>query len=309
VWDLGSSSFQVLVCDADECGGLQPVMRRRALLNLGLSVGAKGAIPAERIAASLAAVKRLRSGLDEARPDVVVALATAALRDADNGEEVVARLERHVGRPIRILDGEHEARLCFIGQRGGVWMGQGPTAGVDLGGGSFEVAVGQGPEILLAASAPVGATRLRGELALGDTLDAADRSAIRARTAMAAAGLATALAVFPGVTRRTVVSGGTARALARLATARLGDREGQGSGDVRQVELPAGQVDELAEHLAGLDLKRRLALPGMPPRRAAMLPVGASILSTIADELAVERFVVSVWGLREGALLDALSRL
>src|SRR5580704_6222861 len=65
VWDLGSSSFQVLVCDAGPCGTLDPVLRRRALLNLGFSVGARGSIPPDRLAASVAAAGRLRRALDE----------------------------------------------------------------------------------------------------------------------------------------------------------------------------------------------------------------------------------------------------
>jgi len=283
-------------------------MRRRALLNLGFAVGATGLVPADRLAASVAAAGRLRRALDEVRPDVVVALATAAIRDATNGPEVVARLERVVGTSVRVLEGEEEARLCFGGQRAGVWMGEGPALGLDLGGGSFEVAVGRGREVVLATSAPVGATRLQGELATGDPLTETDRAAIRTRTAEALVPVRAALAPWPAVAARTVVSGGTARALARLATARTRGRPSGRSNEVNQVELPAHQVAELASRLAGLDLRGRLALPGMPPRRAPMLPLGAAILETFAQELGVDHFVVSEWGLREGALLDAVAR-
>lgn len=308
VWDLGSSSFQVLVCDAGPCGTLEPVLRRRALLNLGFAVGARGSIPPDRLAASVAAAGRLRRALDDVRPDVVVALATAAIRDASNGPQVVARLERVVGSPVRVLDGEEEARLCFTGQRAGVWIGEGPVLGLDLGGGSFEVAVGTAHEVRLAMSAPVGATRLQGELATGDPLSDADRSAIRQRTLAAVEPLASALAGYPGVTNRVVVSGGTARALARLAMARTRGRSSGRSNEVNQVELPTRQVAELASRLAVLDLPQRLALSGMPPRRAPMLPIGAAILETFAAGLGVDHFVVSEWGLREGALLDAIAR-
>jgi exopolyphosphatase/guanosine-5'-triphosphate,3'-diphosphate pyrophosphatase len=308
VWDLGSSSFQVLVCDAGPCGTLEPVMRRRALLNLGFAVGARGLIPADRLAASIAAATRLRRALDEVRPDVVVALATAALRDATNGAQVVARLERVVGTPVRVLDGEEEARLSFGGQRAGIWMGEGPVLGLDLGGGSFEVAVGNAHEVMVATSAPVGATRLQGELATGDPLSKADRSAIRARTAEVLGPVDAVLADYPGVTHRTIVSGGTARALARLATGRTRGRPSGRASEVNQVELPTRQVAELADQLAALDLRERLALPGMPARRAPMLPIGAAILETFAVNLGVDHFVVSEWGLREGALLDAIDR-
>lgn len=307
MWDLGSSSFQVLACD-HRGGALVPVLRRRALLNLGMAVGASGAIPRDRVAACLSAVKRLRRALDTARPDVVVALATAALRDASNGPEVVDRIAQVVGHPVQVLNGEEEARLCFVGQRAGVWTGPGPNLGVDLGGGSFEVAVGSARGLDYAVSAPVGATRLRGEMGGADRLGPAERELVRRRTADALVEVRAGLGRYPGITRRTVVSGGTARALARLATAPTRERESASSSEVNQVELPAGQVHELADQLAVLDLEERLALPGMPARRAPMLPIGAAILATLAEELQVERFVVSVWGLREGALLDVLSR-
>jgi exopolyphosphatase/guanosine-5'-triphosphate,3'-diphosphate pyrophosphatase len=256
----------------------------------------------------MAAASRLRRALDEVQPDVVVALATAAIRDASNGPDVVARLERVVGTTVRVLGGEEEARLCFGGQRAGVWIGDGPVLGLDLGGGSFEVAVGNADEVMVATSAPVGATRLQGELATGDPLSEADRSAIGARTVEALVPVRTALTGFPGVTARTVVSGGTARALARLAMARTRGRASGRSSEVNQVELPTRQVAELASQLAVLDLKERLALPGMPSRRAPMLPIGATILETFAQEMGVDHFVVSEWGLREGALLDAIAR-
>jgi exopolyphosphatase/guanosine-5'-triphosphate,3'-diphosphate pyrophosphatase len=282
-------------------------MRRRALLNLGFSVGANGSIPADRVAASVAAASRLRHALDDVRPDVVVALATAALRDASNGAQVVARLERVVGSPVRVLDGEEEARLCFNGQRAGVWMGESPVLGLDLGGGSFEVAVGTARQVFLAISAPIGATRLQGELATGDPLSENDRAAIHERTASALEPIISGLAVHGDVTSRTIVSGGTARALARLAMARTRGRTTGRSNEVNQVELPTCQVVELAAQLAALDLRERLALPGMPSRRAPMLPIGATILETIAVKLGVDHFVVSEWGLREGALLDAIA--
>lgn len=294
------------MCDVDSCGGLEPVLRRRALLNLGLAVGAVGSIPGDRVAASLAAARRLRQAADQVRPDVVVALATAALRDAANGAAVVSRLERVVGTTVRVLDGEEEARLCFLGQRAGVWTGDGPVFGIDLGGGSFEVAVGTATGIDWAASAPVGATRLQGELGASDPLTEADRGAIEARTTAAMVPVAEALSRYPGITTRTVASGGTARALARLATARTHPRSSDKATAVNQVELPAGQVCELADQLTRLDLRARLGLPGMQARRAPLLPVGAVVLATVAEELGVERFVVSEWGLREGALLDAL---
>jgi len=306
VWDLGSSSFHLLVCDVGKDEALVPVLHRRSTLNLGLSVGRSGSIPRDRIAASVAAAQRLKAGLSKARASVVVAVATAAVRDAANSAEVVERLQRAVGTDVRVLDGEEEARLCFLGQRAGVWTGPGPTLGMDLGGGSLEVALGDDTALALATSAAVGPARLRGELGTGDPLSEADRIALCVRTVEAVAPVAEMMAPWPGVADRTVVSGGTVRALARVATARARRTPSAGPGEVNQVELPAAQVRALADQMAGLDLAGRLAMPGMQARRADLLPVGAAVLSTVATTFGVERFVVSEWGLREGALLDAL---
>ncbi len=306
VWDLGSSSFHVLVCQVGADGSLRPVSRRRSLLNLGAAVGVDGTIPPDRVRAALSAARRLRRQLDEHPADVTVALATAALRDAANGAEVVARLQRVIGSPVRILDGPEEARLCFVGQRAGVWSPAGPVLGLDVGGGSLELAVGDARAVTFAVSVPVGATRLRAELAVGDPLRPGDVVSVRSRVAEALAPVRAAGAVG-GLTDRVLASGGTVRALARLATARA-RRRPELSSEVNQVELPSGQVRELAERLAGLTLAQRLALPGMPGRRAPVVAVGAAILAAAAAELGVDRFVVSEWGLREGALLDALAR-
>lgn len=307
VWDLGSSSFQVLVCQVSSSGALKAVAARRALLNLGGEVGSRGLIPPDRVRASLAAVKRLRRGVERTKPDFVVALATAALRDAQNGGDVVARLEKALGTPVHLLDGEEEARLCFVGQRAGTYMGEDPTLGIDLGGGSFELAVGNRFDIFLTASAPLGATRLKGELGVGEVLGRDERKEVRERVREAIEISGVDLRRYPRAAARTVVSGGTARALARLAIAKArGHTPGPGWG-VNQVELPLAQVAELADMLAHLSLAERLGLPGMPARRAAVLPLGACILQAVAEELGTQHYVVSEWGLREGALIDAVS--
>lgn len=107
-----------------------------------------------------------------------------------------------------------------------------------------------------------------------------------------------------------IASGGTVRALARLA---IGLHRGvprsrlAASVSINQVELPAGQLLELADRLAALDLGERLALPGIQARRAPLLPIGALVLATLVEELGLPGLVVSEWGLREGAVLDGLA--
>ena len=159
VFDLGSSSFHLMVVDAFRDGRLVPVLRRRSFLHLGTEVAKTGEVPRERSTAAVAAVRRLQEAADKAGADVTVALATAALRDATNGARVLARLERELGTSITLVSGDEEARLCFIGQRAGVWVGADPVLGFDLGGGSLEAAVGTADSVSAVTSVAPGRPR------------------------------------------------------------------------------------------------------------------------------------------------------
>jgi exopolyphosphatase/guanosine-5'-triphosphate,3'-diphosphate pyrophosphatase len=309
VFDLGSSSFHLLICDAIDGGErLVPLLHRRAVLQLGASLGSTGSIPPDRAAAAVAAAKRLRRALDSFGAEVVVALGTAALREATNGPQVVRRLERAISLRVQVLDGEEEARLCLIGQKASVWSGPGPVVGLDLGGGSLEVALSDGDGLDLATSLPVGAARLRAELGSDDPMTEDQRKLAWDRTCEIVSQVSSTVASVPGASRRALLSGGTSRALARLAASRGRESHIDGGPAVNQVELPKDQLDELARTLAPMSLDERLAMPGMNRRRAAVLPVGATILAATAAVLGVERYVVSEWGLREGAILSALGR-
>jgi exopolyphosphatase/guanosine-5'-triphosphate,3'-diphosphate pyrophosphatase len=308
VFDLGSSSFHLMIVDASREGQLIPVLRRRSFLHLGTEVARTGGVPADRAASAVRTVRRLSLACEEAGVDVVVALATAALRDADNGSTLIGRLERVLGSPITLLTGEEEARLCFLGQRAGVWVGHEPVLGLDLGGGSLEAGVGTIDEVMAVASVALGTARLRGELGSGELLTPAHRAAIRELALVRADPIRALLDRHPRAGTRVIASGGTVRALARLAmTLHRPQHASASSIQVNQVEIPAGQLHELADRLATMDLDARLALPGIQTRRAPLLPIGAVVLSTLVESLGLQRLVVSEWGLREGAVIGALS--
>lgn len=308
IFDLGSSSFHLMVVDATRDGMITPVLRRRSFLHLGTEVAQTGEVPADRAALAVRTARRLSAAADDAGADVVVALATAALRDASNGSRLIARLERTLGCSINLLSGEEEARLCFLGQRAGVWVGSEPVLGLDLGGGSLEAVIGTAEAIHGVCSVALGTARLRGELGGGDVLTSVEGALVRGWVTERAQPILALAEAQDQPVRRVIASGGTVRALARLALSlhRTPPTSG-GSPPVNQVELPAGQLRELAERLESLDIDARLALPGIQARRAPLLPVGAIVLSTLVDLLGLQGLVVSEWGLREGAVIDALA--
>src|SRR5712692_9643928 len=116
VIDFGSTSFHVLVVDVDgPWGRMRRVLRKREMLHLGATVAVLGHLPDDLQAQAVRAGRVLRRAADEAEPDRVVAVATSALRDAANGGGLLDRLSTAVRSPVRLLDGDEEARLVYTG--------------------------------------------------------------------------------------------------------------------------------------------------------------------------------------------------
>lgn len=299
VLDLGSTTFQLLVADADEDGSLSPVIRDRVVLNLGMALG-PGGIPDQLATRAAETVLRFRNVAERAGVDRLVAVGTSALRDAPNRDELDALLEPAAGVSVRFIDGREEARLMFAGIRASVALGPGSTLFLDLGGGSLEVAVADGV-LRWGESVPVGAGRLTAQLVRDDPPKRSERKAVRDAVTGALADLVDRVRREAPV--RCVASGGTAGALARVLAAR---RWATPPDSLNGFELAVGEIRDLSRELAALSLRERLKIPGIDDRRANLLPAGAIILSTAAASLGAATLVHSEWGLREGIVLDEL---
>src|SRR4249919_2030222 len=301
VLDLGSTTFQLLVADADAEGSLTPVLRDRVVLNLGRVLAGGGRIPDDVAERAAETARRLADLAVRMGADHLVPLATSALRDSPDREALASLLEGAVGKEVRFIDGREEARLTFAGVTASVALGEGPTLLLDLGGGSLEVALA-GPEGLRwGRSLPIGAGRMTGLLVAHDPPTREERKAVRSAVEEAVAPLVQDVAVAKPA--RCVASGGTAGALARVLAAR---RWGFPPASLNQYEVTVSELRDLTRQLASLSLAERLRVPGVDVRRAELLPAGGWILTSAAAELGAKRLVHSEWGLREGAVLDAL---
>jgi exopolyphosphatase / guanosine-5'-triphosphate,3'-diphosphate pyrophosphatase len=301
VLDLGSTTFQLLVADADAEGSLTPVLRDRVVLNLGRVLAGEGRIPDEVAGRAVETARRLAELAVRMGAHHVVPLATSALRDSPDREALASLLGGAVGKEVRFIDGREEARLTFAGVTASVALGKGPTLLLDLGGGSLEVALA-GPEGLRwGRSLPIGAGRMTGLLVTHDPPTREERKAVRSAVEEVVAPLVQDVALAEPA--RCVASGGTAGALARVIAAR---RWGFPPASLNQYEVTVSELRDLTRELASLSLAERLRVPAVDERRAGLLPAGGWILTSAAAELGAKRLVHSEWGLREGAVLDAL---
>jgi exopolyphosphatase/guanosine-5'-triphosphate,3'-diphosphate pyrophosphatase len=298
VLDLGSNSFHLSVFASSDRAVLAPRRELRRAVRLAAALR-EGHIDGAGFARGLAAVDELLADLARLDPGCpVVAVATSAIRDAGNGSGFCAEIQRRHGIAVEVLSGPDEARLAFLGAR--LFAGPaGRLAVVDLGGGSLELASGEGPDADLAESLPLGVLRLRDiHVKPGSPLDPKTRERVAAAVRFAA-GEATR-AIWNRRPERLAFTSGTARALGALAD-ELGLRS-SASGDLT-AELLARLIQILAQFLP-VDLP---AL-GVDESRSDTIAIGAVVLHTIMQQLGFEKAVVSPLALREGIAVRALHR-
>src|SRR5215510_7896564 len=217
VLDVGSNTVHFLVVDAHQGGRPLPVFSHKAELHLGDS------LEDGKLSRSVAA--RLRGFVAEALQiaedkgvEELLAFATSAVRDAANGDEVLASVRSGTGVDIRVLPGPEEARLTFLAARRWFGWSSGRVLVIDIGGGSLEIAEGIDEQPDVAISLPLGAARLTRDWLSGDPPASEDvrqlRRHVRAEIARRAAEVSRA-----GSPDRAVATSKTFRQLARIAGA------------------------------------------------------------------------------------------
>ncbi len=296
IFELGSTALHLLVAEATAAGEVQRLVGERVPWRQGGSL-ARQEIPAERVEGLVRAARVLREQADETHPEELIAVATAALREAKNARAVAEAVGSALGAPVQILSAAEEARLVFQAMRGRVELGGATALGLDLGGGNLSVVVGGDEGLRLVRTLPAGVARLHTELMPRGVPDADALRQLRLRVRELLEPQLEAIAAL-GATRWVGV-GGTVRAVARILATRRGSALGTRGLFVERPELTA-----LGRELAGLDPATRERLARATKRRAELLPAGIEILGTALSLLRAEGFTLCDWGLREGIVLD-----
>lgn len=300
VLDLGSTSFHLLVADVSRSGKLQPVDRERTQLRLGAVMATRDTVPPETVEKAIRTAHGLATAARAWGAEELFAVGTSALREANNGKELAARLSDTIQAPVRILSGHEEGRLIFAALKRRLEPPSGPVIGLDLGGGSLEIVAGDSRAIHLETTLRLGAARLVGELTPPDPMKKKDLRHLHDRILGELEPIVRELVSLKDPT--VIAVGGSARALAHLA---MGMR-GQGPvTSVRGIEIPLRELRSLSDLLLGATHDERLALPGMRRRRADLLPTASMVFLTLIEAAGFERLVICDWGLREGVLLEA----
>ena len=309
--DIGTNSFHMVVARVGEVsvGGefagpaFEIIAREKEMVRLGSSSGDMKELSDEAIERGVLALKRLVriAAIHDAD---VVAVATSAVREAENADVFIGRALDEAGVIVDVIAGVEEARLIHLGVLQAVPVFDQRLVLIDIGGGSTEILVGEQGETLAAGSLKLGAIRLTRRFFRSERLHpGAVESCRRHIRSVLAPMVREVERVGFGV---AIASSGTAETVASVVNAQRGDPVPRTFNNFTMSrEEISGAVRSL---IAVNSVEERRSLPGMDPTRADIILAGAIILEQAVDELGIEQIVMSDNALREGVLLDALSR-
>jgi exopolyphosphatase/guanosine-5'-triphosphate,3'-diphosphate pyrophosphatase len=290
VVDLGTNSTRLLVADVED-GRVDEVVRRLKITRLGEGVDARRRLLPLPIARVRNALTDFRREAESLGAEVTLAVATSAVRDAENGEAFLGEIEWSYGFATRLLSGEEEARLTFRGASNGGDEAARGTLLVDVGGGSTELSLdGAFLESLRAGCVRHTELFLASDPPTHDELESCARSVRDLLADLQAGGASRAVGVA-----------GTVTTLAALDL-------GLGEYDPERIHghvVSRAALDRQLERLAALPLHERRAVPGLEPERAPVILAGLVILREVLDRFGVDAVEASERDLLHGAAVEA----
>jgi exopolyphosphatase/guanosine-5'-triphosphate,3'-diphosphate pyrophosphatase len=295
VVDVGTNSARLLVADVTG-GRVSPVERRSTVTRLGRGVDLSGRLSAEAIEDACAAIGEYVTAYKELGAETVEAIATSAVRDAENGSAFVAELRERFALSARVLDGAEEARLTYLGATSEHRPTE-PTLVVDIGGGSTELIVGTGEEISFHTSLQAGVVRH------SERHIATDPPTVLELEALAAdiRGL-----IEPAIAGGVEAQAGIAVAgtPTSLAAVELG-LEPYDPARVHNHALSLPSIQRMLSQLASAPLAQRIEIAGMHPDRAPTIVAGVVILVETMRAFGLEQIQVSEHDILYGTAIAA----
>ncbi|HWA54804.1 MAG TPA: Ppx/GppA phosphatase family protein [Solirubrobacterales bacterium] len=302
VVDIGSNSTRLLIAEVTE-GRVTEVERQSRVTRLGRGVDLSGQLSAEAIEAACEAIADYVAICREAGVDRIEAIATSAVRDASNGSAFVAELRERFALSARVLDGEEEARLTYLGATCEHTPAE-PTLVIDIGGGSTELIVGSGEEISFHTSLQAGVVRHSERHITNDPPSTTELEALAGDVR--------------GLIEGAIADGGPdARATAGIAVAgtptSLASIEiGLEPYDPKQVHghtLALPSIQRQLSKLASAPLSKRVEIVGLHPDRAPNIVAGVVILVEAMRAFDLENIEVSEHDILYGCAISSVSAL
>ena len=295
--DVGSNSIRQIIADVRPDGTIDVIDEMKAHPRLGRGLDATRALAPESMDLAVEALQRMATLAKQHGAQRIEAIATSAVRDAENSELFLARVKQATGLKLRVLKGEDEARLSFRSALAHFDLGKGRSVILDIGGGSLELALAADGVIDRLTSLPLGAIRLTERYLQGNS----DRGLRKLRKEVRKA-------IKPIISgrdwrgARVIGSGGTFTNLAGLHLTRQGIFSAK---SVHGTVIPRVDIEHILDSLAEMSTDERRSIEGLNPDRADIIIAGIAVIAEVLSRVEARELEVSRYGIREGLLLEA----
>jgi exopolyphosphatase/guanosine-5'-triphosphate,3'-diphosphate pyrophosphatase len=297
VIDIGTNSTRLLISDV-EGANVEQVERRTTVTNMGRGVDHTNLICADAVEDVCRVIADYMARYEEMGAERVMAIATSAVREAANGEAFIAELRERFDLDTRLLTGEEEAHLTYLGATAHRAEGE-PTLVFDIGGGSTELIVGTGMHVGFHTSLQAGTIRQSERHLTSDPPDPHELEDLASEVRNLIDG---AVAEQPAAApTRAIAVAGTPTSLAAVDQA----LEPYDPGRVHGYRLGMRKIQRMLSKLSSLPLAERLRVPGLHPGRAPTIVAGAVILVQVMRAFGLEEIEVSELDILHGSALSA----
>jgi exopolyphosphatase/guanosine-5'-triphosphate,3'-diphosphate pyrophosphatase len=303
VLDIGSNTVHLLVIDAHPGARPIPFTSHKRPLQLIEFLDDDGSISATGQRKLIEFIAEATSLAMEHGAEDMMAFATSAIREARNGQSILTRVLDETGTRLIELSGADEAAATFLAVRRWYGWGSGTILNLDIGGGSFELAMGADEQPEIALSVPLGAGRLTRDFLVGDPPSAKSIKAVRKHIRTVLDGPIADIAQSGSPTLVSATSK-SFRSLARLTGSASRD-----NGPYVRRELRVHDLSLWAARLAAMSSTDRAELPGVSMMRSRQLLAAALVAQIAMEGLNVESVQICPWALREGLILRRFDQL
>jgi len=297
--DVGTNSIRLVVAEADSTASYRVLDEERAQTRLGEGLYESGVLGEEPMRRSIEAIDRMRALAEGMGVEEIRAIATAAVREARNGDAFLEAVREEAGLALRVISEEEEARLAVRSVRKHFPLTDRPTALVDIGGGSLEVVLMAGGMIEETHSLPLGAVRLTEKYVRSDPVSPADWKEMRRAIDRT---LRKKLGKPPFTTPLMIGSGGTFTTVAAISMFEKQGEVGPGQG----YRMTRSEWQGVMRRLRDAPLDVREQIRGLNPDRADIIVAGAAAVFRLARYLGARDVQVHERGIRDGLLLTMI---
>ena len=301
--DIGTNSIHMIVVRVRPDLSFEIIDREKEMVRLGAGGLDGRSLTAMAMTAALQALTKFSRLAASHKVDEILATATSATREADNGGDFIAEIERQTGIRVRVISGTEEARLIHLAAGYGVDIGGTPAVVIDIGGGSVEVTLGTATHLTQAQSFKLGVIRLTERFVRSDPLSSHDERRLVKHINKTAGAYLDEIAKRGF--ERVIGTSGTILSLGALA---LSEDAGVAPEELRNQRVPAKTIRRVRKRLTAVDLDARLHTPGLDPRRADIAVAGSVLLDAILKRIGAKDLTLCDLALREGLILDYIHR-